>query len=214
MTTNTLDDYLTGGAKAFFSKNSVPGESVTGKIVNDPNDSIRQITDFVTGEKKSFDDGKPMMQAVLMLQTELREGPEDDGLRTVYIKLFTNQKRALTAASQAAGRGPRKGDVFTAKYVGEGKAEKGYPPKLYDFTIQPGSNLDAALGVQSAAAPAAAPTAEQFPAALTDSQKTLIAQLIAVGQTDAQIAQVVSAPENLVAGARLQLVAAGSGAGF
>ena len=68
----------TGGKSAAFPD---VGAAVTGIVVASER---REQTEFGTGEVKRFDDGNPMMQVVITLQTEERSD-DDDGIRLLYV---------------------------------------------------------------------------------------------------------------------------------
>jgi hypothetical protein len=63
---------------------------------------VRQQFDYETKQPKIWENsGKPMMQAEVILATNLREGPDDDGQRTLYVQ--GQMKQAVTVAVLAAG---------------------------------------------------------------------------------------------------------------
>ncbi|ALJ19565.1 hypothetical protein [Microbacterium sp. No. 7] len=213
MSTSTLDDLLKGGGKS--AKFDNPGDSVTGKVLSV---TTRQATDFDSGKPTFWDNGDPQMQAVIELQTALREDAEDDGRRSVYIKMWGGQRKALQKAAREAGRSPQEGDTFTATFTGFGpKPDRGFPPKVYVYTIVKGSPLDAALAEPQAAAPAT-PTGQQYaaapaaPAGLSADEKERVGQLIALGLDDAKIAQALTLQEPFVAAARKEIAEARLGA--
>lgn len=70
-----------GGRGASFPR---VGTIVKGKVLSEP--EAREQTEPATGEVKRFKDGAAKMQVLIRLQTDLREDPEDDGVRTVYAK--------------------------------------------------------------------------------------------------------------------------------
>ena len=123
-----------GGGKAAFNKDSMPGAIVTGTVV-----------DIKTPQKKENGTGKPMFsqkgnpkyEALITVQTSLQEAPDDDGRRTIYINMWGVQQDAIRKACEAAKcEGPVEGDTFTATYVGLGQAQPGMSaPKLYEYRI-------------------------------------------------------------------------------
>lgn len=139
--TNSIDDLLSGGGKT--AKFPVVGTTYQGTVVSaEP----RQSTNFDTGKPEFWEDGKPRMQIVIALETAERLDAEDDGVRSVYIKAFGDQRKALQAAAKAAGGSPAKGDFFKVTYVGDGeKPARGYAPKIYAYEIRKANPIDAAL---------------------------------------------------------------------
>ena len=138
---NTSDpnNFLMGGGvpSAAFLK---VGASVSGTICEPP--VLRQQRDIQTGAPKSWDDGSPMMQLVITLQTDERDAKieDDDGRRRIYVKF--NMKNAVAdAVRRAGGKGLEVGGKLTVKYVKDGEqTKKGFnPPKLYEATYTPPS---------------------------------------------------------------------------
>jgi len=130
--TLTANDLLmsSGGKSATFP---TVGTVVTGTITAEP--KAQQQTDMKTGEPKTFQNGDPMMQIIVSLQTTDREDDEDDGIRQLYVK--ANMLKAIREAVQTAGaKGLEPGGVLTVKYVADGEVKtKGFnPPKLYAAT--------------------------------------------------------------------------------
>lgn len=214
MSDNFLDDILSGGAKNPFGRdaegNDAPvGTSVTGTITNI---AKRQVTDINTKEPQNWPDGNPKEQAVITLKTEQKVDEEDNGERSVYIKLWGLQKQALKEASQAAKGVPEVGDTFTATFVGLGKRTNPAfnPPKIYKYEIKKGSPLESSLGVQTVNAQPAQTVASALDAALAKK----VSQLIGLGLADDKIVQAIDGVTvEQVAQVRLQ-AAASSGAGF
>ena len=128
-------DLASGGSASFPFQNI--GDSVTGKILN--LEELQQ-TDLQTGEVKTFTNGQPMMMYRVELQTGLREGEMDDGVRSVYLK---GSKKAESQSSLAAvlqavlaatGRAALTvGGTLTLTYTGDGVAKgRGFSaPKQY-----------------------------------------------------------------------------------
>lgn len=130
----------------------------------------RQATDIKTGELKTWDDGKPIMQIVITVQTNERD-PEleaDDGKRGIYIKAYGDQLRELKRAVREAGDDDvREGGTFTATYVGDGeKTNKAFDaPKLFSYSYQKPSGAAALIkGADTTPAAAPAPAAPVDPA--------------------------------------------------
>lgn len=168
---NVLDEAIAGGAKSFFTKDSPIGSTVTGTITSV---SVMQATDFATGQPLTWDNGDPRQQAVITLQTSLRDHAEDTGERGIYIKLWGVQKNALAQAVRKAGKEKASealtiGSTFTATLTGTKPSQKGSPTKLYEYTIQPAAvaQLDTAVPPQATPMPmqdaSANPWAPQAP---------------------------------------------------
>jgi hypothetical protein len=199
MSIDALDQILSGGGSTF--KFQSPGDTVTGVIENI---QVRQVTDFDTGKPDFWDNGDPKQQVVVTLNTDLRDpsNADDDGSRNVYIKGWGGQRQAFIAAvKEAGGHKPAAGDTFTATYIGDGeKPARGYAPKLFKYTVTPGTpGLDAivsqppaqaaAPAVQPTQAPAPAqPAAPAAPAGGPQQAMGLAQQLIGLGVDDASIA--------------------------
>lgn len=123
-----------GGGKAAFNKDSMPGAIVTGTVVDI---KTRQKKEYGTGKPMFSQKGNPKYEALITVQTSLQETPDDDGRRTIYINMWGVQQDAIRKACEAAKcEGPVEGDTFTATYVGLGQAQPGMSaPKLYEYRI-------------------------------------------------------------------------------
>lgn len=158
-------DLASGGSASFPFQNI--GDSVTGKILN--LEELQQ-TDLQTGEVKTFTNGQPMMMYRVELQTNLRDGEMDDGVRSVYLKgskkpeSQSSLAAVLQAVLTATGRAALTvGGTLTLTYTGDGVAKgRGFSaPKQYSAQYAaPSVSLDP----QPAAAPQApAPAAPASP---------------------------------------------------
>jgi hypothetical protein len=130
MSTPNANDFLMGsGAKsATFPQ---IGATITGRIVRTP--EVRQQT-TPEGAPKTFDNGDPMLQLVVQLQTDERDPQdlEDDGIRGLYIK--SNMLNAVRDAVRRSGaKGLDVGGTLTVQYTSDGEVKrKGFnPPKIY-----------------------------------------------------------------------------------
>jgi hypothetical protein len=104
-----------GAATAPGVKLTKIGESVTGVIAGKWIE--RQQTDYVSNLPKFFPDGSPMIQFVVPLYVADEFGPDDNGLRTLYIKGgMTKPARAAVAATGATE--PAEGGTFVVTYTG------------------------------------------------------------------------------------------------
>lgn len=197
MTQPSANDLLMGGGTKSARFDTI-GTTVGGRIVRPA--AARQQTDFDSGKPKFYDDGNPMMQVVVPIQTNLRDPQDqaDDGVRNIYIRgQMTEAVR--TAVRSVGGSGLEVGGELYITFVreepnsrGRGKDKKVYSARYVVPGVQaandalmgtpetqpaptqyaPGSTPQPAF--QPAAAPAAAPPAGVDPAlwaTLTDDQR-------------------------------------------
>lgn len=146
------DQFLMGGSVTSAKFESI-NDSVTGTIVEEP--EVRQQTDLDTGLPKTWPDGRPMMQLVVTLQTELHEDADDDGLRRVYVKGKSLTEAVRDAVRKAGAKGLEVGGRLQVVYVGDGEVKKrGFnPPKLYlaQYARPSGQESNAFLGLNQPA---------------------------------------------------------------
>ena len=136
----SFDDIFnsTGGTRSAFNKDSQPGVTVTGTLSSDPD--VRQATDFQTKQPAFFlKSGKPKFEVVFDLQTDMRDDPDDDGRRSVWVHWWGVQRDALTEAFKQFGRKPHKGDTMTVTFDGYVNVENApQPAKHYTFRFEAG----------------------------------------------------------------------------
>ncbi|OII61152.1 hypothetical protein BJP40_06395 [Streptomyces sp. CC53] len=178
-------DFMEEGGKS-FSFDGTPPISVTG-IVSVDNPVKMQQRDFDTGDLLTWPDGNPKWQWRVDLQTELREAPDDDGMRSVYLKF--RSKAAVVNAVKAAGvKRMERGGRLTLTYTSNDHSQphrtkpeygcgpqcqqgRGYPAKNYEAKYEPpqqglmDSGPDPWAGMNVSPPPAAAPPAP--PSAVT-----------------------------------------------
>lgn len=147
------------------AKFAAVGDSITGTITGAPTE--RQQTDFTTKQPAFWPNGDPKMQILVPLQTSLREDPDDDGVRTLYVA-SRHMKQAIGQAIRTAGASDVvKGGVLTVRFVGTDPASKNpqNPAKMYDaqYTAPAAGPFAAQAAQQPVAPPAPAPVA-QYPA--------------------------------------------------
>ena len=200
---DAIDAALAVGGRSFFNRDTPIGASVTGTVTSA---TLQQITDYVTKQPRTWDDGRPQQQVVITLETNLCDGPDDDGTRSVYIKTWGIQGRALRDAIRASGATRASeilipGTVMTATLTGTTPSSMGTPAKVYAYTFQRGAaaGLDQAL-TQGAPTPAPQPAYQAptpapqpayqapTPAPDTDPRPTQARTLAATGLTTEQIA--------------------------
>jgi hypothetical protein len=177
MYNNSANEMLMGGGIP-SAKFETPGTVISGPITATP--EVQQQRDYATGELKFWDDGKPMQQIKVMLQTDQRDtaDPYDDGQRAVYIK--GNLLKAIRTAVRTAGAtGLEAGGKLTITYTGDGEPSKrGFnPPKLfaavYESPAAPGLvDANALLAGGQPAAPPAAPAVTAPPTPQPAAQPT------------------------------------------
>lgn len=108
-----VNDFLMGGGIPAAKFPSI-GTVVRGPIVNS---EVTQQTDFKTGALKFWDNGQPMNQAVITLQTDERD-PQidgDSGLRKLYVK-GQMQAAVRDAVKQSGASGLELGGVLAVKF--------------------------------------------------------------------------------------------------
>ena len=182
-----------GGGKTF--KFAQIGDSVTGTVESA---EVMQKRNFDSGEPEYWSDGKPMQQVRISLSTSLRDpsDPEDDGARSVYVKGWGDDLRALRSAIKQAGADDiEPGGKFTATYARDGElpaGKRGFAPKVKEYTYAKPSTTAGLVGDQEAApqpaqqaAPAqqAVPTAADPLATLTPEQRAAVQAMTAQQQS-------------------------------
>lgn len=179
----SLSDLLNSTGGKSFKFDSI-GVTVTGTVVSA---EVVQKRNFDTGEPEFWSDGKPQEQVRITVSTTLRDpdDPEDEGLRSVYIKGWGDDLRALKAAIKAANaKDVEVGGTFTATYTGDGQVpagKRGFPPKIKAYTYVRPSATAAVLTDQPAASgwggqQAPVPATPAGPPALTPEQLAAFAQ--------------------------------------
>lgn len=128
----SADDFLMGGGGAPSAKFPIPGTVLSGRITERP--TVEQQRDIKDGSKKFWNDGNPMMQLVVTVQTDERDpqSEDDDGRRRLFVK--GQLKNAIADAVRTAGaRGLEVGGTLTVTYTHDGVAsQRGFSaPKQY-----------------------------------------------------------------------------------
>lgn len=129
--TESANDLLMGGGGKTAKFPNI-GDKIVGTVVSaEPT----QQTD-IDGKAKFWDDGKPMMQVVITLQTDSREDDDDDGVRKLYVK-----GQMLKAVQEVVRphKGLQVGGKIAVQYTGDGEVkQRGYnAPKLYAAQYEP-----------------------------------------------------------------------------
>jgi hypothetical protein len=123
-----------GGTRS--AKFEHPGDKISGEILSV---ETKQQTDLKDGSPKFWDNGDPMWQVVVTLQTEQRDpdDADDDGKRAIYVKgsmKYASTAKAIADAVRTAGAKTLEvGGTLAVAYTGDGEAtSRGFnPPKLY-----------------------------------------------------------------------------------
>ncbi|MFJ8110463.1 hypothetical protein [Streptomyces sp. NPDC096132] len=155
------NSFLMGGGGAPTAKFPTPGTVVGGHITEPP--QVEQQRDIQSGEKKFWNDGNPMMQLVVTVQTDQRDPAidEDDGKRRIFVK--GQMKNAVADAVRAASaKGLEVGGILRVRYTHDGEQkQRGYSaPKQYEAHYTPAAA--AQLQNQPAATAPAAPPAQAY----------------------------------------------------
>lgn len=119
------------------------GDRIEGTIVSA--EELDQ-TDIETGEVKRWPDGKAVKQWVVVVRTDMRDGDDDDGQRTLYAKggkfdAASGSGQSMMEAIKAAanGRPIEEGGTLTVMHSGLGKKKNpAYSaPKLFKAKYAP-----------------------------------------------------------------------------
>ena len=183
------------GGKAFFNADSQPGATITGTVEAV---KAKQSIDFQTKQPAFSKGGKPKFEIVVTLATNLREDPDDDGRRNIYIKCWGTQADALRDACRKAGvPAPQEGDKFTATFTGMGQpfAPGMSAPKVYEYRIdhKPPVSFTQPENVPQ---PTPQQQAAGQPAPHVDAMQ--VTGLRNMGKSDQEIAQLLGVPLNAV----------------
>ena len=131
-----LDDMFSGGGAPTIKFTNI-GDGVIGVIADI---DVRQQRDFDTNELKTWDDGKPMMEIILTLNTTLNDPTieDDDGQRRVFVRgaMLTALRQAVRVAKVSK---PEIGGRIAIDHSGLGDVKKrGFSaPKLYQVGYEP-----------------------------------------------------------------------------
>lgn len=182
------DFLMGGGVKSASFPDGQYGTEVGGPVVREP--KLRQQTDFDDGKPKFYDNGDPMNQVIIHVQTGLRDplDPEDDGVRALYVK--GQMREAVRDGVKAAGgTGVAMGGELYVKYIrdepngrGRGKEKKIYSARYVlpaakaagDWLLGGGNVPPAAAPPAGPPSAASNPTGAAILAALTPEQRQAI----------------------------------------
>ena len=109
------------------------GDTVTGKVTGAEK---RASVDFATGVPKTWDNGDPMYEVVITLDTG-QPDQNDETERRIFAR--GNMLKAIREALKAAGAQLEQDGTLTVRYVGDGESTKrGFsPPKLFKAKYVP-----------------------------------------------------------------------------
>lgn len=122
-------------APSYFNKDSKVGDSITGFVTDV---QTRQARDPQTNKVRFWENGDPVIQVIVSLQTDAKTDENDDGVRSVFIKFWGVQRKALLEALKAAGQSDIiAGQKFTATFVGTEKATSKAmsDTKIFEYVI-------------------------------------------------------------------------------
>lgn len=159
MTAKDANELLLGGGGGKAASFPRIGTIVQGEVISEP--ESREQTDIKTKEVKRFNDGSPMMQVLVRLQTTERDpsDPEDDGVRTVYAKSFL-LKAIGKAMRQAGVKALEIGGFLEIGYIGDGpRGDYPIPPKLFEARYTPPAPKANSIFLDAAGPTAAQPQA-------------------------------------------------------
>lgn len=127
---------IESGPAAKFER---PGDYVAGFVVRPY--SVRQATDFITKQLKVDDQGRPVMMAVVEIQTDLRDPmiKDDDGIRMLYAEKFGQRKAIWDGIKAAGAEDLMPGGWLMVQYVRDDPSGKGTPLKIWASQYQPPS---------------------------------------------------------------------------
>jgi hypothetical protein len=158
---NASYDFLGGERMPYWpTKSSSFGDVITGKICEEP--FTQQQTDQ-KGERKTYDNGDPMLQLVVTLQTDMRDPDieEDNGKRRLYVKGATPhclRNAVAQAVREAKCKGLDVGGDLTVVYTHDAKTEYGSDARQFTATYAPPSPSTEFLGTHASGNGAATPT--------------------------------------------------------
>lgn len=147
---DALNEAFAGGTRWAITGETPNGEEVGGTILSA---EVQQVRDFDTQEPQFWQDGNPMNEVVIEVQTDLRDGENDRGIRAHHVKTWGDQAKELKRALREAGAtspadGLKPGNEFYGTRVRQEKVEgKKYKKNVFAYRIvkNAGAGLDAAL---------------------------------------------------------------------
>lgn len=127
--TRSADDILMGGGAPTCSFPEI-GTMWRGQVLGK---EAQQQRDITTGKPKFYDDGNPMMQVVITLQTEVRDPAieGDDGERRLFVRgaMLAAIKKAV---KDVGAKTVEVGGTLAVQYTHDGEKKPGLnPPKQF-----------------------------------------------------------------------------------
>lgn len=214
--TNLMDlDAAFASSARTALKDAAPGTSIEGEILRH---ETRQATEYGTGMPAVFaNSGQPKIQLMVVIQTSDRDplDPNDSGERSVWIKAWGSQRKALNAAIRQSGcqtvtEALTPGNRLKVTYHGETRQSNGknsWQEKTYSYeltrgsvaaveaafaqpaqTVAPATPAAPAAPATAPAAPAAAPAAPAQQDAAPQASLDRATKLIGLGLGDSEIA--------------------------
>lgn len=209
-----LDQAMRSSQANIIPTGAQPGFTAGG-VLKDA--QMRDVYKYGTNELDTWPSGDVKRQIVLTIQCEADPSdPDDDGMRSAYIKTWGTQKQALATAIRNAGSNKASevlvpGAYFTITYKGEEQVQgkkNMFKQKVFEYEIIPPSKVELNQAMQQAPAPQAqapAPQAAQAnpwnaPAAASQQldQTQQILNLAANGMDPATIASALGLPADQV----------------
>lgn len=171
--TPSAEEVLMGGGRPAARFDNV-GDVAGGKIVTQPQTHREHElkwdgSRYVKGDPKSFQSGDPIYGLTVDVQTSQRSGPDDDGVRRIWIEGKRLKEAVRSAVREAGAQRLEVGGELWVKYTGDGEpaSPQASPPKLWDakYTAPSGPvTQDEAWGPPAQQAPPPAePPAQQAP---------------------------------------------------
>ena len=168
---DALNEAFAGGTRWAITGETEDGVEVGGVILSA---EVQQVRDFDTQEPQFWQDGNPMNEVVIEVQTDERDGENDKGIRAHHVKTWGDQAKELKRALREAGAtspadGLKPGNEFYGTRLRKEKVEgKKFKKNVFAYRIvkNAGAGLDAALDDEPAESPegrlqAAAPAAQK-----------------------------------------------------
>lgn len=129
-------EWLTGGG-APTAKFPEVGAKIVGTVTEY---ELKQARDFKTKKLRTWDDGNPVMEAVVTVKAEefVPEDDEDDGSRRIFVSSRSMREAIRGAIKKSGHRGSLVGGKLGVVYAKDGEAEAGLnPPKVYTAKFEP-----------------------------------------------------------------------------
>lgn len=165
---DALNEAFAGGTRWAITGETENGVEVGGVILSA---EVQQVRDFDTQEPQFWQDGNPMNEVVIEVQTDERDGENDKGVRAHHVKTWGDQAKELKRALREAGAtspadGLKPGNEFYGQRVRKEPVEgKKYKKNVFAFRIvkNAGAGLNAVLdeGHEEQEAPDPAPAARK-----------------------------------------------------